>query len=379
MAGAAREAGGNSGLNALARLLAQRIRTDGPISLADYMAEALSHPQLGYYATRDPLGVRGDFVTAPEVSQVFGELIGLWCADAWRSMGRPDPVIVAEVGPGRGSLAADALHAALVLPGFSNALRLHLVETSRPLRRAQAAKLGSAVQGWHDTIAAVPAGPLIVIANEFLDALPIRQLVRLPHGWCERRVGLSEDGANFVFVTDAEPSADAAALVPATLSPTPVGAVLEVRPAALALTSALGARLAAQGGVALFVDYGYFPGACGDTLQAVRHHRPHPVLDDPGEADITAHVDFAAVAAAAHAAGAARWGPVAQGAFLLRLGLAERAAALLKHAKPHQMELIESGCRRLIEPQQMGTLFKAMALADPKLPAPAGFAEDDAA
>ncbi len=362
-------------MNQLSRLLARRIRATGPLTIADFMTEALLHPRFGYYTTRDPLGARGDFTTAPEVSQIFGELIGLWCADAWQRMGRPAPVILAELGPGRGTLMADALRALKIAPEFRRALSLHLVETSPVLRAAQRAALGPASPAWHDSIATLPDGPLILIANEFLDALPIRQLLRGETSWHERLVALDADGERLAFAADAAPSA-AAALVPPGLRAAAPGSLCEIRPAALSLAAGLGARLMRQGGVALFIDYGYWPSACGDTLQALAGHRRRAVLDNPGAADLTAHVDFETLAAAARAAGARVWGPVPQGRFLAALGLAERAAALLARARPEQVAAIESGCQRLIDPAEMGTLFKALALADPALPAPAGMAEE---
>jgi NADH dehydrogenase [ubiquinone] 1 alpha subcomplex assembly factor 7 len=362
-------------VNALARLLAQRIRATGPLSVAEFMQEALLHPRYGYYRARDPLGAHGDFITAPEVSQVFGELIGLWCADAWDKMGRPERVILAELGPGRGTLMADALRALKAVPAFRRALALHLVESSPVLRRHQAAVLAEASPSWHDSLGGLPEGPLILIANEFLDALPIRQLVRGETSWHERRVALGANGQSFVFALDPAPSPEAALLPPALRAAAP-GSLGEIRPAAITLAATLGERLGHQGGVALFIDYGYFPAACGDTLQALRRHRRHDVLDEPGEADLTAHVDFASVAAAARSTGARVWGPVPQGGFLAALGLAERAAALIARATPAQLAAIESGCRRLLDPEQMGTLFKALALAAPSLAAPAGFVEE---
>jgi len=377
VARAARAAGAGEGVNALTEHLARRIRDSGPLGIDEYMEAALTHPQHGYYTTRDPLGARGDFVTAPEVSQVFGELIGLWCADNWTRMGRPDRVILAELGPGRGTLMADMLRALRVAPDFRRALRLHLVETSPVLRARQAAALAAAEPCWHDSIATLPAGPLLLVANEFLDALPIRQFVRAGDGWHERRVALGGDGA-LTFALDAARGRNATAIPPALRGAAP-GSLCEVRPAAQSLATLLGTRIAAEGGVALVIDYGHFPSACGDTLQAVRGHRRHDLLADPGEADLTAHVDFAAFASAATAAGARAWGPVAQGAFLAALGLAERAGALLRHVTPAQAAAIAAACRRLIEPEEMGTLFKALALAHRALPAPAGFAEDPAA
>ena len=362
-------------MNRLSRLLARRIHATGPLTIADFMTEALLHPRFGYYATRDPLGARGDFTTAPEISQIFGELLGLWCADAWEKMGRPAPVVLAELGPGRGTLMADALRALKIAPEFRRALSLHLVEASPILRSAQQAALGAATPTWHDSIATLPDGPLILLANEFIDALPIRQVLRGEQSWQERLVALEADGETLVFAIDPAPSS-LAALVPPSLRDAAPGSPFEIRPAALALAADLGARLTRQGGMALFIDYGHWPSACGDTLQALAGHRRHAVLADPGAADLTAHVDFAALADAARAAGARAWGPVPQGGFLAALGLAERAAALIARATPEQVSAIESGCRRLIDPEEMGTLFKALALADPALPAPAGIAEE---
>ena len=343
--------------------LAARIRAEGPLTVAAYMEEALFHPRWGYYATRDPLGARGDFVTAPEIVQVFGELIGLWCADLWQRMGAPEPVLLVELGPGRGTLMRDALRAARVAPDFGRALRLHLVERSPVLRAVQATLSADTKPTWHDTLASVPQGPMLLVANEFLDALPIRQFVRGKEGWRERVVAL--EGNELAF-----------ALLPADakLGDAPLDAVREKRPEAGTLASDVARRLAASGGAALFVDYGYWPPAYGDTLQAVRRHRAHDVLAEPGAADLTAHVDFADFAAAAEEAGARVWGPVPQGVFLERLGIEARAARLIASADAEAAHLIRSGCRRLVDPAEMGGLFKVLALTDPAAPQPAGFA-----
>jgi NADH dehydrogenase [ubiquinone] 1 alpha subcomplex assembly factor 7 len=359
-------------VTALGESLARRIRTYGPLTVAEFMAEALGHPQHGYYMTRDPLGQRGDFITSPEISQVFGELIGLWAADLWDRMGRPDGLILAELGPGRGTLMADALRAARLMPGFLHAARLHLVETSPALRHAQAHSLAAHRPSWHDSIADLPDGPLLVVANEFLDALPIRQLVKTARGWAERLVGLDAAGG-LAFVL-AAPHGATAALVPAALREAAVGSLCEVAPAAAGIADALSRRIARAGGAALFIDYGHTLRACGETLQAVRGHRPHPVLKDPGEADLTAHVDFAALAEAAVAAGAGVWGPLTQGELLRRIGIEARAERLSVGATPAQAAEIAAACRRLIDPGEMGTLFKILAIAAPDQPAPAGFA-----
>jgi len=356
----------------LADLIIRRIRATGPLTIAEFMAEALQHPRLGYYATRDPLGAAGDFITAPEVSQVFGELIGLWCADLWAKMGRPDPVLLVELGPGRGTLMADALRALAVAPDFRRALRAHLVETSPALRLLQAKALAAAEPTWHDRLDQVPEGPALIIANEFLDALPIRQFERRSGGWRERRVGLAPDGRTLALVLDSAPSASAA-LIPRSVEPAPEGSVAEVCSTALGLAKELSGRLVACGGAALFIDYGHATSAWGDTLQAVRQHRYHPVLDSPGDADLTAHVDFQALADAARSSGARVHGPVTQGEFLRSLGIEVRARQLEAKASPETRAAVERGVRRLIDPAEMGTLFKVLALLHPDLPTPAGF------
>ncbi|HXQ49566.1 MAG TPA: SAM-dependent methyltransferase [Stellaceae bacterium] len=345
--------------------LARRIRAAGPISVAAYMDEALFHPRWGYYATRDPLGAGGDFITAPEVSQMFGELIGLWCAELWRRLGAPGRVTLVELGPGRGTLMRDALRAARLVPGFNDALELHLVERSPVLRAMQADTLAGFAPRWHDDLATVPAGPMLLVANEFLDALPIRQFVRAADCWRERMVAL--DGDALAFALDPDPATES------SLPDAAPGAIRETSHAARAIARAIGARLARDGGAALIIDYGYGPGGLGETLQAVRRHARHDVLDAPGSADLTAHVDFAAIAEAAGSAGARVAGPMPQGAFLRALGIEARAARLLAIASPDQAALIRSACRRLIDPAGMGLLFKVMALAHPAAPALAGF------
>jgi NADH dehydrogenase [ubiquinone] 1 alpha subcomplex assembly factor 7 len=348
-------------VNTLAQILAQRIRDYGPISVADYMAAASDR----YYATHDPFGPHGDFITAPEVSQMFGELIGLSCAVTWRAMGAPTRLVLAELGPGRGTLMSDALRAAALVPDFLAALELHLVETSAALRAAQQAALAAYRPQWHAGAEDVPDGPMLLLANEFFDALPVRQFVRATEGWRERLVGL--DGDDFAFLLGAE-----AADLPAAAA---AGTVREVASAAIDLAAWLGRRVATQGGAALLIDYGYTEGA-GDTVQALRGHRRHDVLRDPGEADVTAHVDFAALAAAAARAGARIDGPIAQGEFLRRLGIEARAERLIAAASSGAAGTVAAGLRRLIDPDAMGRLFKVMAIVDPALPPYPGFDEE---
>ena len=359
-------------MNPLGEVLARRIRAHGPLTVADFMAEALGNPEYGYYTTRDPLGSGGDFTTAPEISQVFGELIGLWCADLWSRMGRPNPVILAELGPGRGTLMKDALRAARIMPEFLAAIRLHLVETSPVLRRAQAKTLRDHRPAWHETIATLPPGPTLVIANEFFDALPIRQFVKTDEGWREKLIGLSAETDALAFALSPGPT-PALALVPPGLREAPPGSVSEICPIALSVADGLAERFVASGGAALVVDYGYVGPASGDTLQAVQRHRRHDPLEAPGAADLTAHVDFAALSEAAHQAGAWSWGPVPQGAFLQSLGIAARLERLLQDAEPGQAADLGIAVRRLIDPAEMGTLFKVLCIAAPDSPPPAGF------
>ena len=356
---------------ALADTIARRIRREGPLSLAAFMAIALHDPEGGYYARHDPLGAAGDFITAPEISQIFGELIGLWCADCWRHLGEPDPVIVAELGPGSGALLADFLRAAGTVPEFRRALDLHLVEASPVLRRRQQDRLGGVEVHFAASLDQLPPGPLLLVANELLDALPVRQLVRGRFEWAERLVAL--DAGDRLVLADGPESPALSLLVPPALRARPSGTVVEICPAAAALAAALGERLAGQPGAALFVDYGYFPSAPGPTLAALSRHQPAALLDDPGSADLSAHVDFAAFAAAARAAGGVVHGPVAQGRFLAALGAEARLATLAARASAAQRAALASGLERLIDPAQMGNLFMALVLTSPGLPAPAGF------
>jgi NADH dehydrogenase [ubiquinone] 1 alpha subcomplex assembly factor 7 len=353
-------------------MIRAEIAASGPMDVADFMARALGDPVHGYYRTRDPLGARGDFVTAPEISQMFGELIGLWCAETWHRLGAPRPIRLIELGPGRGTLMTDALRAiARAAPAFRAALDLHLVETSPALRAAQAERLADAAPIWHDDVVSLPDGPALIVANEFLDALPVHQLVRTGAGWCARQVAPDASG-RLAFGTAAAPSPLAAALA-REVATSPLGSIAELSTAARALVVDLARRCAEHGGAALLIDYGPTESAPGDSLQAVRGHRRHPVLEAPGEADITAHVDFAALARAAlpHAA---VHGPLAQGAFLRALGIVARAEALYA-GKPATLAAAgRAALARLIEPQQMGTLFKVMGLSAPGAPMPPGFA-----
>jgi len=357
-------------VNPLARVIVRQCAATGPMTVADYMALALGHPEHGYYMTKDPFGRDGDFITAPEISQIFGELIGLWCVVVWRSMGAPAKFILCELGPGRGTLMADALRAAGQDPDFVRAARIHLVETSPSLRERQRAALAGHAVTWHDRLEAVPDGPVLLIANEFFDALPAHQLVRTQAGWRERLVAGNEAGLHFIL-SEAPPPA-AALLSPGVLRTAPLGTVAETQPALLTTAATIAARIAEFGGAALIVDYGHAASAPGNTLQAVRRHRPHDVLAEPGTADLTVHVDFEALARAA-GAGVQCLGPVDQGEFLHALGIKARAGQLTATATPDQARDIASGVARLIEPDQMGTLFKALVLTRHDMEPPPGF------
>lgn len=342
----------------------RRVVAKGPLPLARAMALAAGN----YYATREPFGTAGDFVTAPEISQMFGELVGLWLADIWQRAGSPSPVLLVELGPGRGTLMADALRAiGQAAPGLAGSVRLHLVEKSARLRAEQARKLpGAALHNavWHDSLATVPDdAPMLLVANEFLDALPLTQFERTSEGWALRRVGTN--GWDLAMAANA-------AFIPEALRNAPLGSVHERSFAAEALASAVARRVAAGGGAALFIDYGYRGPALGDTLQAIRAGVFADPLATLGDADISAHVDFGAIGRAAcnHAR---VFGPEAQGMFLEMLGISARAEALKAMASIERCAEVEAARVRLVSPGGMGRLFQAMAIIAPGWPAPAGF------
>lgn len=340
-----------------------RIETEGPLSVAQYMSVCLGDPDAGYYMTREPFGAAGDFITAPEVSQMFGELIGAACLSAWQAIGAPAELQLVELGPGRGTLMADLLRMAALRPAFVEAARLNLVETSPRLREIQTATLARSPLTPHfrDRFQDVPGGPLILVANEFFDALPIHQFVKTNTGWRERQVGLSQDGELMLGVGTARLPDDA---IPAGLSTAPVGAIFETQPAANAIAEEIGHRLAEHGGAGIFIDYGYLKTAAGDTLQALYKHAHDDVLAHPGEADLTAHVNFEALAAASVRAGAQALPPLTQGEFLLRSGLLERAGALGAGKSHSEQEALRDAVERLAAPDQMGNLFKVLSVTN---------------
>jgi NADH dehydrogenase [ubiquinone] 1 alpha subcomplex assembly factor 7 len=332
--------------------LLRRIRQTGPLSIADYMTECLTHPAQGYYTTREPFGTSGDFVTAPEISQMFGELLGLCLAQGWLDLGAPAPFALVELGPGRGTLMADLLRATRGVPGFHEGLELHLVEVSPALRARQAEALAGWRPVWHDRVAEVPALPLLVVANEFFDALPVRQFLRRGNGWAERIVGAKGDRLVFGLTAPAPLAALAH-----RLEDTEEGDLVEVSAAGEAVAAEIGGRIARDGGAALIVDYGGWRSR-GDTFQALRAHRKVDPLDEPGTADLTTHVDFEALARAGRGAGAAATAMTTQGVFLERLGITARAQAL---ARGSQADAVAAAHRRLTHPGEMGDLFKVIA------------------
>jgi NADH dehydrogenase [ubiquinone] 1 alpha subcomplex assembly factor 7 len=355
--------------------LKERIARNGHLSVADYMEACLSDKDAGYYPSRQPIGREGDFITAPEVSQIFGELLGLWAVAAWQSMGEPRPVVVAELGPGRGTLLADASRAWRSVPDFLASVTVALVETSPVLRESQHAALHGAPLPilWCDTLQEVPPGPLVVLANEFVDALPVRQLVWRDGVWRERCVGIGQSG-DFAFCEGRAVMNENLRQAAYALD-VPDGSILEIRPGTAQLIAALAARAREAPLAALIVDYGHTETACGDTLQAVSRHQFADPLEAPGEVDLTAHVDFAALKEGAAAHGLDAYGPMPQGEFLLKLGLEARRDRLCAGAMPEQRQDIASGANRLVDPQAMGVLFKVLALTRPGLAPPPPFGD----
>ncbi len=342
-------------------ILIDRIRAVGPMRISDFMSECLMHPQYGYYATRDPFGTEGDFTTAPEMSQMFGELLGLSLAQAWMDQGAPEQFTLAEAGPGRGTLMADLLRATRRIPGFHDALDLHLIEASPALRQKQRELLGEAT--WHDTVATLPEQPLFFVANEFFDALPIRQFVREGTAWREQLIGF--ENAQLCYGLGAASPQPALAH---RLEDTQEGDVVELCEAAVPIVAEIGQRINTHGGAALIIDYGDWR-SLGDTLQAVKFHQEVDVLDAPGNSDLTAHVDFEVICAATPSK-FSRVTP--QGVFLERLGITQRAQTLAAQMEPDVMEQHILAHRRLTHPEEMGNLFKVVALYPEGAHPPAG-------
>lgn len=341
--------------------IVEHIRENGPMTVAEYMAACLYDPEDGYYATRPAIGGESaDFLTAPEASQMFGELIGLWCAHEWDALGKPAFNFI-EIGPGRGVLMQDMLRATRGIPGFSDNSNIVLVETSAPLRDEQAERVPDAE--WTLRLEDAPPGPSLIVANEFLDCLPVRQFVRGEEGWHEKLVGVDEGGALIFGLS---------AAIGAPESEDDVGAVREIAPALDSVVYELERRLHEAPGRALFIDYGYVQPEGADTLQALKRHTKVSALETPGEADLTAHVDFGRLATLAANAGLEVHGPITQGQFLRALGLDVRADSLIQ-ANPKHAERLRREVHRLTHAEQMGVLFKVICISSPGLPAPAGF------
>ena len=353
--------------------IAALVEAQGPMSVAQFMTIALLDPKDGYYPNREAIGATGDFITAPEVSQMFGEMIGLWLVQAWADQGCPKNPRLVELGPGRGTLMADMLRAASVEPDFIADLDVVLVEASPVLQALQAEKLrgcGADVSWQAQFDNSLSDRPLFLVANEFFDALPVRQYVRTPRGWNERMVTTLDGELNFTLAPVPVPLP----AIPASREAAPEGGVYEHSPAALALAEDIAGIIAARGGAALIIDYGYDAiTGFAETLQAVGGHRFVDALDTPGEDDLSAHVDFVALAQAGRRGGACVSGPVTQGAFLATIGLVERAEQLMK-SHPESAKDILSATERLIGAPQMGTLFKALAFTPPSVTDVAGFA-----
>jgi NADH dehydrogenase [ubiquinone] 1 alpha subcomplex assembly factor 7 len=348
---------GNFAVTPLKAIIDEIIATEGPMPLDRYMGLCLGHPQHGYYMTRNPFGEQGDFVTAPEISQIFGELIGVWCATAWVAMGRPGTFSLVELGPGMGTLMADVLKASKAMPGFREAADIHLVEMSPVLRKLQGEKLRRGIN-WHETLATVPEAPMLLLANEFFDAIPIRQFEKRDRVWVERCIGAKGMG-----------------FMPAALDNIQGmnGDVIEFAPQRLGIAEDIGRRLAKHRGAALIIDYGHLQTAPGDTLQAVRAHQYVPITDEPGESDITSHVDFETLGKALASGGARTYPAMRQRDFLLAMGLEARAAILAARADPVTAESLTRAVARLIGESEMGNLFKVMVSTSPELATPYPF------
>ncbi|MDV7338052.1 SAM-dependent methyltransferase [Terasakiella sp. A23] len=356
----------------LRNILYREIEATGPISVSDFMTQCLCHPKYGYYMTRDPFGAKGDFTTAPEISQCFGELLGLWAAITWQQMGSPKAFHLVELGPGRGTLMSDALRAVKMVPGFLEAAQVHLVEISPTLKEKQKETLSDFDIIWHDSVTDIPDGPAIFIANEFFDALPIRQFEKGEKGWAERFIDIDPDNDSLRFVLQSDQAATA--LMPAPLEDKEsVGDRFEISIVSQSIAHMLADRIQNQSGAVLALDYGYAKPAFGETLQALKDHKYIDVLETPGEADLTAHVDFNTLGKSFTEGGAKVWGPMGQGEFLEQLGITQRMQALLENAKDDQKDDIVAAHKRLCSPEEMGSLFKVICATHPNHPAPPAF------
>jgi NADH dehydrogenase [ubiquinone] 1 alpha subcomplex assembly factor 7 len=358
----------------LLEIIADRIRRHGPMTMAEYMALCLGHPKHGYYMSRDPFGRSGDFITAPEVSQMFGEMIGLWIADLWIKMGSPKDFVLLECGPGRGTLMADILRATKTLPGFHEAKKLYLMEMSPVLKDAQKRALSIYDPVWIDDLSQLPAkAPVILVANEFLDALPVRQFERKNGEWSERCVSITDNDTLVFIPMKVDPRGMPG--IPDVILESEKDGIFDTSPHLNQFIKSVDILLKTQSGVALFVDYGHERTSMGDTLQAMKSHEYADIFETPGLCDLTAHVDFENIERIAQSDGLVVHGPTTQRAFLKELGIEVRAERLKAGANPDQIQNLESGLNRLIDTKQMGSLFKVLALChDPNIEI-AGFHE----
>lgn len=372
----------------LLRLIQQAAATC-PLTIAQYMELALQHPEFGYYRRHDPLGAAGDFITAPEISQVFGELIGLWCVDLWLRLGKPTPFALCELGPGRGTLMRDALRAAQIMPEFIQACRLFLLESNADLRTAQAQALAAYQPRWLDASHDLHSLPTLIINNEFFDTLPIRQFVHQDDGWGERCVGVVNGVLHWVTGKVPPPLTTSFPRMRESrcLDASTIGEkrdfrmrgnddgrfVFETSPASQHIMHSLSGHIAAHGGAMLAIDYGYAVPPGTPTFQALAQHRFTDPLSDPGNADLTAHVDFGALATVAQGQGCVAWPLLTQGDFLFRLGIAQRCAKLAAQSSPSQREAVIVAHRRLTDSTEMGTLFKVLCVTPTAAPVPAGW------
>ena len=352
----------------------RRIAAAGPMPIGQYMALCLADPRHGYYVTRDPLGAGGDFTTAPEVSQMFGELIGLWMVNVWQQLGSPENLRVVELGPGRGTMMKDAMRAAKIVPAFTQAAVLHLVEISPPLQALQETSLGelNIPTFWHKTLADVPGGPAVIVANEFFDALPVHQAVKMADGWHRRAVTIATDDT-LAYIAEPAPLTHLEATLPPAVRAARDGEIFEWR--SDTETMELGRRLAREPAAALVIDYGHVESATGETLQALREHLFADPLSTPGEADLTAHVDFEALARTVETMGAKVYGPIEQAEFLRRLGVETRTAQLKANSERAKGHEIDAALARLTGAGRtgMGSQFKVAAMTHPSLTWPPGF------
>ncbi|MCR9213832.1 MAG: SAM-dependent methyltransferase [Proteobacteria bacterium] len=361
-------------MSKLGGLLKDRIGRSGPISLHDFMKEALGHPEFGYYCSKEPFGETGDFITAPEISQIFGELIGLWCVDCWMKMGSPASFNLVEFGPGTGTLMTDALRSAALVPEFLSGADIHLVENSQRLREMQKRSLATrgVVASWHDSFPDLPPKPTLFLANEFFDALPIHQYICEKGQWYERQVDWQEEA--FQFCQAAQPTE-----LDGNYQAKEDGTIAEICPAATDFMTAICQTLETHGGAALIIDYGAMGAVIGDSFQALRGHKSIDPLQNPGDADLTAHVKFRQLTDIAERHDLTIQGPTSQGRFLERLGIEARSEMLARKANDEQRQTLKAGLKRLTSTEEMGTLFKVLAVSH-NMAAPAeGFGRDDAA